>query len=125
MHGEPCATGLQVAATEYSRMIGPPMRGFGRPRMEFIAITGNDQRKLRVHLVCERDQTHDQPLSSIIDVHLQPVVDESARDRNSEWQLGKSGAQLLARKPLHVLQLSIIQYNVRRRCLGNEAEHQR
>ena len=92
--------------------------------MELIAITGNDKRKLRVHMVRKRDQTHDQSLLSIIDVHIQPVVDKSARDRNSEWQLGKSGAQFLARKPLRVLQLSIIQNDVRRCCLGKEAEHQ-
>ena len=118
MRGQPGAAGLLIAATECVRLIRPPMRILCRSGVKFVAITSNDQRVVGADPVRDDDKA-DGSDSRVVD----PVIDQAACNGNTKRQLREAGGQVLAGKPLCVLEFTIVENNVNRCRLGDEAEH--
>ncbi len=104
MNCQPRATGLPIASAQCVRAIGPPIGVLCRPRVKFITIAGNDQRVLGADPMCDDEQA-DSSASRFLD----PVIDESPRDRYVKGQLGEIGAQFLTRKPTRVFKFAVVE----------------
>ena len=118
---QPGTASLQIAPAEYRGLVGPPVRVLRRPFVELIAICRQQQAVFRIRSPRKNDQAHEASKSDAID----PVVNEASGNRQTIRQLRKARLQLLAREPLGVLELAVVQSDFGTAGIGDESQHQR